>query len=210
MKQNILFVLLMIVVGGLLTWGCFGLHWFPYKDVVNMGKRLREQETLFSNLRLSTELTPGEATITIKEGWIERKRLGFFVLGGMQSLVLNGVTIVTSLNKVSAASQPVRLSEILASIGKKTPFTLAKVYRFELRAPLEEGGQPFLRAESVQIPAAKESPIVLENAWFCEPGKTWERLDAAWMTVERDQHRAQLQMLRKGGVQLSLPLEVIF
>ena len=210
MKQNILFILLIIVVSVLLAWGCFGLHWFHFKETVNRGRRLHEQETLFSNLRLSTEVTPGETTITINEGWIERKRVGFFVIGGMQYLTLKGVTVVASLNKKAADSSPVVLSELLASVDKKTPFTLARVYRFELRTPLQEGAMPFLRAESFQIPADKERPIVLKNAWFCEPGKEWESLKSAWMTIDRNKRHALLHMHRKTGAQISLPLSVFF
>lgn len=199
--------LVLLVIGVLLFLGCFGLFLFPYRKETAYGKRLMPKTELFSKLVVNTDLTPGESTIQIEKGWLVRQKVGFFILGGVQQIALDRVTITTSLKAMSDVSA-VRLENLLPSSGKMPSLTLAEVYRIEFKTLKTEGGRPFFRAMFAEIPLNNGKPIVFQDAWFHEEGRQWEPLERAWIVADHDVKKARLQMLRKGGEMVSLPLGV--
>lgn len=207
MNNRWLVDLTLLIIGVLLLWGCFGLFLFPFREEKSYGRRLEAKAELFSKLVVNTDLTPGEATVQIEKGWLVRQQVGFFVLGGMQQIALDRVTITTSL-KAMADVSAVRLEDLLPSSGKMPRFTLAKAYRIEFKTLKAEGGRPFFRAMFAEVPLDKGKPIILQDAWFHENGMQWEPLERAWIVADHDVKKAHLQLLRKSGELFSLPLGV--
>ena len=207
MSNNWLSNLVLLGIGILLFVGCFGVLFISLKEEKTYGKHLSREMPLFSNFKVNTALTPGETTVSVGKGWIKRQQVGFFVLGGVQQLVLDRVTITTS-RYAGADVQSLSLEALLPSSKNVPRFVLAEASRIELRALKHEGGNPFFRAESVELPAGEKEAFFFKNAWFCEDGKAWEPLQKAWIVVEQQLKCARVHMLRTNGEQLSLPLTV--
>lgn len=207
MKRNVFIVLLLSMMGILLTIGCFGVYFVIIEESPSMGKRLSEYDSLFTGFSLTTELTPGEPTVTIKKGWFERKKVGLFVVGGFQRLVLDRVTITTS-QKPQIDLSPKRLSVLLAAQEGTPLFSLAEIRRLELKMTKPEGGDAFFRAALAEVYPGKDEAILLQDAWFRDRGSRWERLRKAWIERVADTNSICLKMSRLNGSLVSLPLSL--
>lgn len=202
--------MLLIMMGILLILGCFGLYFFTIaEDEATGGKRLPKMESVFKNLRIATDLTPGESTITIEKGWYERERAGLFIIGGLRRLVLDRVTITTSTDGISTGTSN-RLVDLLSNAADLTPFNLAEIRRLELKKTKDQGGFPFLRVPVVEIPANTAHPISLPNAWFREQEGRWEQLQCAQFERIQGRKAVLLKMTRQNGTTMTLPLDFGF
>lgn len=206
MKQCWAIRMLLIAMGILLIVGCFGVYFFTVgEDEATGGKRLPKMESVFKNLRIATDLTPGESTITIESGWYERERAGLFIIGGLRRLVLDRVTITTSTEGV-IDSVPSCLVDLLSNTADLAPFNLAELRRLELKKTKDQGGFPFLRVPIVEIPVNTAQPILLQNAWFREQEGRWEQLQYAQFERMQGRRAVLLKMTRQNGTTMTLPL----
>lgn len=208
MWQKGLKLFCLAVMGILLIMGCFGISFIVLEEKPTFGKRMVARDLLFDRFRLTTALTPGEPTVTIEKGWIERKRVGLFVIGGYQRLILDCVTIVTPQHPQADLS-PQSLSSLLLERKGLGEISLAELRRIELRAAKAEGGEAFFRAARAEVQPGKQRPVVLQNAWFREQGGRWEQLRMACIE-QADARSVRLRMARADGSLLSLPLSLSF
>ena len=197
-------------MGVLLIMGCFGICFFAIEEGgFTGGKRLPKAESVFKNLRISTDLTPGEPTLTIEKGWLERKRMGLFVMGGLQRLVLDRVTL--TLPKDSAVENTQRVVDLLPQEVVNHAFIMVELKRLEFRRCKDEGGEAFLRVALAEVSMEKAQPIILENAWFRDTdGQRWEQLRSAWIERGDASQVPVARLQRKNGEYLSMPLQLGF
>jgi hypothetical protein len=160
-------------------------------------------------LRISTDLTPGESTLTIEKGWLERKRMGLFVMGGLQRLVLDRV--VLTLPKDCVIEKKQSFFDLLPQEVTNHAFVLIELNRLEFRRSKADGGEAFLRVALAEVPMEKAQPIILENAWFRgADGQHWEQLRRAWIERGEALQDPVLKLQRKTGEFLSIPLRLGF
>ena len=208
MKSKILLAFLLILMVGIILVGTFSHLFFNIKEERTMGKRFPIQTSAFTGFSLATDQTPGEPTVTIGKGWFERKRAGLFVVGGFQRLILDRVTITMAPTFVVDSTPSEVLTHLLPREFSMESIVLAEVRRLELREPKEQGGEAFLRVALVDVPAGKNKPITLQNAWFREKGSAWEQLTRAWIERKGDPIYATLHLIRQNGEQKSLSLPI--
>jgi hypothetical protein len=193
---------------GILLVGTFSHLFFTIKEERTMGKRFPVQTSAFTGLSLATDHTPGEPTITIGKGWFERKRAGLFVIGGFQRLILDRVTITIPQKMEASATPSESVINLLPREFSMESIVLAEVRRLEFREPKEQGGEAFLRVALADVPAGKNKPIVLQNAWFREKGKAWEQLARAWIERKGEPIHATLHLIWQNGEQKRMPLTI--